>query len=334
MPLKLKSKNTKKKSVVKKASKKKENKNDPYLHKNYSDITELKLVEIEQTINKLKYAHVLYYNLDSVEVDNSIIKLDNGWIELIMLMLDTVRVNNENNFINYLMENKVTTQSFCVDTKYGRYNFEVDNYRAFKLYNSEYYVEAIFNVENIFHTIVRLAKCMGIAPEKIKFKMINKEYSIERLELIQLEEESIQVNIKDSLNYFKRGIYLMNIKISNSIQELFEEKDSVNVKIHNIQSMLYIVINYFYDTYKEEGLKKLTNLKGDTYVSVRNDDDNDKPCRKIKNSDYYIYTDCEPKSTLLFIERAMSLLGMDRNDIILYFKRLKTKEEKKEWEVD
>lgn len=333
MALKLRAKDIKKKTVVKKPSKKKVDKKDPYLHSNYADVSEIKHVEITQPINRLKYAHVLYYNLDLVNVNGDIIKLNNGWIELIMIMLDTIRANYKDDFIGYLMENKITTQSFCVDTKYGKYTFDEEGYRAFKLYNSEYYVEAIFNVENIFQTIVKLTKCLGISPENILFKMINKDYNIETVKFQELEEESIKVNIKDSLPYFNKGTFLMHIKITNSIMNLDKEQEEVSSSIHNIQSVLYVFINYVYNTYSDSGIKKLAVIKGETHVAFEYED-NDKPCKKINNTNYLLYTDCEPKSIINFIDKSMNMLGMDKSDIVLYFKRLKTKEEKKEWEVD
>lgn len=321
MKLKLQSK--KKTSSVKKStasSNKKKKEAKLKISSNYSDISEYKLTDIDIPLNRLKYNMIMYCDAKSITIPDGTIQLENSWNELVLLMLDTVRLNHPDNFIDYIMENGVTNQSFCVDTKYGKYSFE-HQYKAYNLYDSGYYLEAIFDVEIIFWSIIRLATCLGIALDKMSIKLVNKDYSQDDIELTKLEEESIIVNISESLEYFNNGIFLRNMKMF-----------STHTTVHNIAQVLAVFCNTLVDNYDVDVFKKL-NSNGKTRVTMNESEENSQSM-EIRHTGWYIHTDLKPDSIIKFISDSMKTLNINKDDIKLYFKRLKKAEEKSEWEVD
>lgn len=321
MRLKLKAKNTT--STKKKTSsgnKKKADKEFKVMS-NYSDISEFKYTDVDITLNKLKYCHIIYCDIKSVTIPDGSMEVDDSWIGLILVMLDTVRLNHPDNFIEYLMENGVTTQTFCVDTTYGKYSFDENQYKAYNLYDSGFYLEALFDVENIFWSIVRLSKCLDIPLNKFSVRLLNTMYSVEDIKLTELTEESIIVNACDSLTYFKKGVFLRDICILD-----------MHTTVHRIEHVIAIFCNRLMDVYGEDVFKKLPTA-GDTRIS-RTDSIDSSQCMEIRHSGYYVYSDLKPKSVIKFIVESMNKLELSKDSVRFYFRKLKKKEEKAEWELD
>lgn len=319
MALKLKSKS---KKAVKKVTKKKTTKDKSVkICKYYSDIEEVKFLDLDVTLDKLRYGHIIYCDVSRVTLVDGNIDINNSWIELLLIMIDTVRVNYPDTFLEVLMKNEVTHQNFCIDNKYGKYSFDKDNFKAYKIFDSGYYLEAIFNVENIFWAIIRLAKCLGIELDKMSLKLYNKNYTKEDIKLKELEEETTVVIVSQSKEFFKKGIHLVNMNINGT-----------HISVHRIEAVLAAFCNYIHDTYGVEGLKKLSK-NGKTRISYTNTLDSESNM-EIKHSGVYVYSDCEVESIIEFIVSSMNNIDMDKSDVKFYFRKLKLKEDKKEWEIE
>lgn len=338
MKLKLKSKSKSTKKAPSKTLTKKEKKvNESYKSKNYTDIENFKFAEIDSTINNLKYTHIINSDVTRINIAGDRIDITNSWVGLILLMLDTIRVNNEDNFINYLMEKGITDQSFCVDKTFGKYSFDKDLFKAYNLYDSNYYVESTFTFETIYKTIINMAKALEIKPELFSLHLVHKEYSLNDIILEELEDKSIPVNIDEAYEYFRENIFLMDISIVNTsskVSNITKTNSIMNItKAHHIQEVLMIFLYHVYDNYGDTYMNKLCKLETNTKVSTASKPLSG-PSMQIRDSKYFVYSDLHPKNVLLFIEKAMQVVKMDKDDIKLYFRKKKKKEELKEWELD
>lgn len=351
MKLKLKTASKKSKTVDKnsKTEIKKRQKEDSLYRSNKYAITEcIKFAEMDTTINNLTYGHIINCDISKVNISGDIIELDQqmSWIGLILLMIDTVRVNakDEKDFLNTLMDKEITDQTFCVDKRYGKYTFDKEAYKAYNLFDSGFYVESTFTHEVIYKVIIGLAKILKIQPEQFSIHLIHKEFNKTDILLEELEENATAVSIKDALPYFKDGIFLMDISITNTssrAQDLATQlatgrtNSILNiVKAHHIQEVLMIFLNYVYDSYDEKEMMKLIKLENEsTYLRTSKTADN-LPSMQIRNSKFEVYSDLNIENVLKFIDESMKTLKMDKDDIKLYFRRKKKAEELKEWELE
>mgnify|MGYP003291648231 CR=1 FL=1 len=328
--------------------KKRKKEDNAYRSKKYALTECIKFAEMDTTINNLTYGHIINCDINRVNISGDIIEIDQqmSWVGLILLMLDTVRVNakDDRDFLNILMDKEVTDQTFCVDKRYGKYTFDKEAYKAYNLFDSGFYVESTFNYEIIYKVIINLAKILKIEPEQFSVHLIHKEFSKLDILLEELEESAIAVSIRDALPYFKDGIFLMDISITNTssrAQDLDTQLTTGKtnkilsvVKAHHIQEVLMIFLNYVYDTYDEKDMMKLVKLENEsTYLRTSKTADI-LPSMQIRNSKFEVYSDLNIENVLKFIEESMKTLKMDKDDIKLYFRKRKGVEELKEWELE
>lgn len=337
MKLTLKSKSKTKKTVTKTETKKQKKINESYKHVNYTDVNNFKFAELDSTLNKLRYSHIIYSDVTKVNLAGDRIVIDNSWIGLILLMLDTIRVNHESDFLNYLMEKEITDQSFCVDRNFGKYSFDKDMFKAYNLYDSGYFVESTFTFEVVYKVIINMAKALGIKPDLMSLHLVHKEYSLNDIILEELEDKSTPVNIADAYDYFKDNIFLMDMSICNthmSATNITGINSIMNItKVHHIQEVLMVFLYHVYDNYGDKYMNKLCGINTTTHVKTDKTPSTG-PSMQIRDSKYSVYSDLHPKHVLEFIDKAMNIVKMDKDDIKLYFRRKKKPEELKEWEVD
>lgn len=348
MKLKLKSSNSKSKTSnknTKAEAKKKQKEDNLYRSRKYALTECFKFAETDVTLNNLTYGHIINADVSRINLSGDILDIDSSWVGLILIMLDTLRINSkdEKEFLTTLMDKEITDQAFCVDKRFGKYTFDKAMYKAYNLYNSGFYVESTFTHEVIYKVIINLAKALQIEPDRFSIHLVHKEYNKIDVLLDELEENSIAVNIEDSVPYFKGGVFLMDMGITNTsmkVQELIAQATSgkqssiINiVKVHHIQEVIIIFLNYVYDTYDEKTMAKLVKIEGGTFIRTNKTLEN-LPSMQIRDSKFEVYSDLNVESVVYFIKKSMEILNMDKDDIKLYFRKHKKKEEMKEWEVD
>ena len=346
MKLKLKSSSSKTKTPNKNSKtevKKRQKIDNLYRSKKYAITECFKFAETDVTLNNLTYGHIINSDVTQINLSGDRLDIQESWVGLLLLMLDTVRVNNEKDFLNILMDNEVTDQTFCVDKRYGKYTFDVKAYKAYNLFDSGYYVESTFNYDVIYKVIINLAKLLKLEPELFSLHLKHKEYNKVDILLDELEETSVAVSIGEALPYFKNGDFLMDISITNTsarAQELVTQMLSGKtnsimniVKVHHIQEVLMIFLNHAYDNYDEKKVSKLALIEGRTYLRTSKTFEN-LPSMQIRNSKFEVYSDLDTEGVLKFIEESMRILDMNKDDIKLYFRKHKKKEELKEWEIE
>ena len=317
--VKYKKKQTKTTKQKKKEDEKKQK--GPKLSKNYKDESEFICYKESIDMTKMRYGMIDSCNVIAVELNDGIINLNNSWIELILIMLSMVIETKGEKALQILAENEVTNQNFCVDKVYGKYTFDSNQYKAYKIFDTGYYLEAIFTNESIFSAIYGLLKCINIPLDEINFVLINKKNKEEKLNFNNLKDIEYIVKSDEVAFNIKSGIHLIEIKIEKEV-----------TVVRRLDVALVAICNYIYDnTSEEEIVAKLDKLKhGNTGIDKTSDCKNKQNVR-LKQSNLAIYTDNNTESIVEFIQKIEEEFKLD---IQFKFRALKDKNELKKYEVD
>ena len=317
--VKHKSKLTKTPKQKKKTEEKK--KKGPKLSKNYKDTSDFICDKASIDMTQMKYGVISSCTLIAVELEDGIINLDNSWLEIILIMLSKLIEDKGDKAVQLLADNEVTNQFIYIDKVYGKYTFDSQQYKAYKIFNTGYYLEAIFTVENIFNVIYGLLKLLDIPLDKIQFIVVNKKNKEEKLNFDCLEDIEYIVELENVASNIKSGIHLVEISVDDEI-----------VRVHILDAALVAICNYLYDHISEDKLvSKLGNLNTGKTGICRIDDAEDKQYVRLKQSSLVVYTDNESESIVEFLKEIKELFSIN---IRFKFRALKDKSELKEWEVE
>lgn len=300
------------------------------LKSNYKSMSEFKLDNVELSLSKLSYGIIESTDVDILVLNEGSIQISKSWIEIIIIMVDNLLEDHPNDFNTLIEKYGVATRKFGISKQYGKYSFELgENYRAFKVFNRDYYVEAILDSETIFNVICGLSKCLGITSNDIKFHLRNKKYRDLDVNFNMVEEAEEIVTIDRLQEMLRKGIYMVAIECLG---------ETTRVKDINLALLAYC--NVIYDKYGEDSLLHLEN-NGSTYIDkyVEKEEQNEQEeldiiSSRIRNSNIAIFTDENIIGIINFIQISMYLLGIENEQLRFKFKLLKPKEEQKEWEID
>lgn len=305
----------------KKINKEKKSKG-PKINSNYSstEVPNLAMVSIDAT--KLNYGYLEKFTLHSVEVNGEHIELKDSWIGFIVLLLSYLIDNEHDTFRDKLIQNNVTSQHFIVDKMYGVCTFDKrTDTMVYNIYDTGYYLEAIFNNSNIFSAIIGLLKCMDITLDSIQFNLKNLDYKDIELNFDQLEEEESVVTINGVSSMLKDGIHMVAIQILD-----------VTTKVHRLDVALVVFCNWAYDTY---GQLKLLSLPESSSTGICLESNKEgKLCTPLRGSMMSVYTDGDTEGIIKFIKESMKKLEIGEDKVKFKFRALKAKDKLKEWEVE
>lgn len=305
----------------KKINKEKKSKG-PKISKNYNDTSEFKVGKAEIDLTRLTYGIIDSCNAKYIELPDGVITLNQSWIELVILMIANVIENNPDNFLQILGENNVTNQTFSIDSMYGKYSFDKDkDFKVYNIYNTKYYLEAIFSKENLFSAIVGLSKINEIALNEFKIGIERKDYNEVKLNFDLLEDTESIVKISGVASMVKQGIHLVGISLMG-----------VSIEVHRMDVALWHFCNWVHDNYGEMKLMTLPKYSN-TGVSLKGTQI-DKAYMQIRGGAVSVYTDGDTEGIIRFIKDSMKELEIGEEHIKFKFRALKKKSELKEWEVD
>lgn len=295
----------------------------PKLLKDYMDTSECDIDNTLLNITQMKYGTISSCNVDLLRTPDGNIPIKHSWLEVLLLMLSTVMTNNPDNFEKQFEDNAVTSMFFVVDKVYGKYSFEQEQYKAYKIPNTEYYLEYLDNSASIFEALVGLTKCLGIPLDQIQFHLRNKIYSDSNLRFNILEETESIVDIDKLPEMLKAGIHMISVEILGEV-----------VQAHRIDVALLAICNKLYDEY---GAFRLSTLPSNDSTGIKVLEDGDelnKNIVKLRDSEVGVYCDGDTNGIIQFLNDSMLQLSLEKDQIRFKFRALKDKNELKEWEVE
>lgn len=297
----------------------------PKISKNYRDVSipvASENGEVKADLTQLTYGMIDNCDLISVYTEDGTIELTGSWIELIISMMDTIISDNPDKFREIFMENEVTSPEMNVDSTYGKYVFDSrEQYKVYSIYNSGYYLEAIFNNSNIFSAIVGLTKALRIPLNLIKFNMVLKGADLSKLGTDIIEDTSRQVDVDDINIVARNGVFLRKVSILG-----------IDVDVRRLDVALFIVLKIISKVYGDTLFDDLQTV-GNTGICKESDCIEDK-YEKIDNTDYVVYTDGNVNDITDMLIQIRNALALDSDQFNFTIMTLKKKSELKEYEVD
>lgn len=305
----------------KKINKEKKSKG-PKLNPLYNDNSYYDGHNVDMSLTKLRYGMITCCNCTYFTVGGDDIIIKNSWEEIILIMLDNLITNYPTNYIDKLIEFDVTSQNLSVDTRFGKYSFD-KNFKAYKIFDKDVYLESTFSVQDMFKAIVGLTKALNIRLDEITFHLMNNDYKNERLNFSDIESRSLIVTTDKLLETLDaKGTHLVSMSIFD-----------IKTEVHRIEAVLVIFCNTIYSMLEDDDTMLLLGGTESTGVCL-NDDVGDRQSMRIKDSGISIYTDLDTEGIVDFIERSIYKLQLDNNDIKYKFEVLDLKTSKKEWEIE
>lgn len=287
----------------------------------YMDTTFVNVKNVLKSLSDLTYGDIMSCEVSYVIVDQAKIELKNSWSELILVMIDTVRVNHEDDFLDYVTVNGITDSFTCIGKTFGKYSFD-DTFHAYKLYDSDYYVEALFDTANIYRLLTTLAKCCKIEFKQMSLMLINNNVeSLSAEEKVVFNSSDI-VNIIDYRDAYKTGTFLNGVIINGRLTTL-----------HRAEALLVLFCTFLNKRYTDKIFEKLDH-EMDTCVVSKSDVNDDGLYQQIGDSDWYIKSNLNMSSALEFICDACNKLKLTSGQVEVCFKKLVDKDTVKEWEVE
>ena len=353
--MKLKTVHKEKKVESSQTKKKRQSKSDKAnkLSSNFNSLTPFKYKSGRIEVGKLTYGIIDSCELKSVETMDGLIELDGSWTEFILIMLDALISRKPDSFNHELTENKITNQWFMVDKYYGKYDFDHEQAKVYRIYNSGYYLEAVFNDENIFFAVVGLLKSLGYSYNEVSFNIKNIAMSMNDntedetekpvdLNIVVLDEEYETANLSNVLRKLKPGILMVGMELNG-----------VRMKVHRIDVALKLFCEWVASVYNANPLLH-TNAVGRTGVCISEDlyfadeadfredtgsnetgDSQGKVYfEQLVSGMLYVYTDLNQKDIVEYMRNVAKAIELKKDDCIFIFKYLKQSKRLKEWEVE
>ena len=133
MKLKLKSSNSKSKTSnknTKAEAKKKQKEDNLYRSRKYTLTECFKFAETDVTLNNLTYGHIINADVSRINLSGDMLDIDSSWVGLILIMLDTLRINSKDE-----KEVRRREKHYCIVRKGSSDDIEyVFNFRSCKSY--------------------------------------------------------------------------------------------------------------------------------------------------------------------------------------------------------
>lgn len=292
------------------------------LGKHYRDISEFRLKKASVTLKQLKFGTIESHKLLSVQIGLDTITLKSSWVEFLLIMLSEIINESKDNVKGTLCKANITNSNFCVDKMYGNYSLGGKRYTIYKIFDTDYYLEAILEPEVIFVAMVHMIKHLEIDIQALKFNIeannIKERIKEEATQKIETGEVVI-VDIDGAYNKFEENIFLVEVSILGEA-----------VKAHRIEEVLLIFCNKVFDKF---GLDNILKLENNKYTGICVSElTAPYPCSRIRNSLALVYTNGDSEGILEFIGNAMDILSIPREDIKFAFRG--NRDTKHEWEVD
>lgn len=280
------------------------------INKNYSSMEHYRATMAHIKIDRLTYGIIDGHEAEYIEINGETIELKESWKELILFMIANVIENYPTDFIHILGKHDVVSQSLTVSKSYGKVSFDRNKqFEVYKLYNTDYYVEAIFDISTIFRVVCGLLEICVTTDDEIRIGIVSKKYIEKKINFDLLEEnESIAG---------PQAITLMK-KLDMQLVEIEVLGDRVGVQ--GINGVLWVFCSEIFKKFGDEGLKKLPKYKS-TGISKTNTRD-DVNYMQLRDSELFMYTDLNPNGIAKFIEDSIIKLDIE-GQVKLKFRKIK-----------
>lgn len=149
------------------------------IRRDFKSMQPIQVDEVQLSLDKICYGTINSCEVKGFIVSDKYIPVSKSWIEVLMILIDTVIENSKTvcEYKNTFMKYKVTSPTFNIDSKYGIVSLDPNRqYKVFQVYNRKIYLETLLQVSDIFQAIIGLAQACGYTLDKFKIDLVSKEY--------------------------------------------------------------------------------------------------------------------------------------------------------------
>jgi hypothetical protein len=313
----------------------------PKLLKNYKTMETCKYDTLEIPVSKLSYGIINSCEIKTFITPEGRIELTNSWLELLIILLDTLISNSDNTkqLSETLQMFQITNQFFMVDKTYGKYTLDGKSYKAYKIYDSGYYLEYIDESQYVFEAMIGLMQANNLSTVDTTIKLENKNYNKltikdkDELEFTRINtyKEIVELpNLLDKLNEFKtnnKKMHLLSIEIYGVTTTLHRIDASfltyctwLNSKVNNSESLYNTIKDLrVSNTFISKDSKKSEDYDKDKNIGTDNVDTNIKSS-KITGTDLVVYTDLNESDMITYMIESAKLFNFDISRIKFKFR--------------
>ena len=281
------------------------------INKNYTSMEHYRAIRAHIGLSRLTYGIIDGYEVEYIETDGSVIEIKDSWIELILFMIANVIENNPKDFLHLLSVNGVTSPSLVISKSYGKVSFDKNRqYQVYKLYDTDYYVEAVFDIPVMFSAICGLMKICSMTNDKIEFGIVSKNWIEKKIDFNILDKDESIAGPGSIADMKKMGMQIVEISILDE-----------RVGVHSVNGVLWVFCVEVHKRFGDEWIKKLPKYKS-TGVSKTLDRD-DVRYMQLPDSEYFVYTDLDYAGIAKFIAKSSERLGLEDRIKFKYRKIIK-----------
>lgn len=305
------------------------------LRKDYKTMKPLNADEAIIPLNKLSYGIINSHELISFTINGEETQLEESWQEFILLSIYTIMENNPDNYKTIFVDNEVFNSEVSMDKIYGKVSYNRDRqYKVYSLYDTGYYIEAVFKEDVIFGLIISLMNCMGEACTNVMIKLRKKGLALRNPDESTVLNPVVAYSLKEVGKNLKENgdnLYMVSVRVLGE-----------TIKSNTIDTALYIILTKLVQSKKltndkletiEQAQKESSNGSGNgssvhkkrkSGTGIRRKDDimginQGAQEMELKNTNYMLYTNKESNGIVAFIKKAAKASGVKPEEIEFNF---------------
>ena len=296
-------------------------------------------------LRALNYGYIRTCRAVGINTVDGYIEVSEDWIEVLAIMLGTLRSRFEDEKIFYdrLASRGILTQHFSLDTKYGKLSTSEAKYTTYHIDSLGRYIEMVYSEETVYKTLILLALELQLPLKETYIQLQSYSYSRDEIgDMLDNEytdyEEVTPSKLYKRLSETSQTIQLSELESKSGEKEVF--------KSHRVDLLGFEICTWIYDNY---GYSKLMDTMNDI-IDIHTDKETGEykelttglhlgeysgyGCSQIRNSNIYMYSSGELKDSCKLIQDICRVNSEIKKGLHIYFKKQPSETERTNWEVD
>ena len=288
-------------------------------------------------LRALNYGYIRTCRAVGISTVDGYIEVSEDWVEVLAIMLGTLRSQFENNkdFYDKLASRGILTQHFSLDTKYGKLSTSEEKYTTYYINSLDRYIEMVYSEETVLELQLPL--------KETYIQLQSYSYSRDEVGDMLDNEYTDYEEVTASKLYKRLSETSQTIQLSE-LESKLGEKDVF--KSHRVDLLGFEICTWIYDNYGYDKLMDTMNNIIDLHTDKETGEYkelttglhlgnyNGYGCSQIRNSNIYMYSNNELKDNCKFIQDICRVNSEIKKGLHIYFKKQPSETERTNWEVD
>lgn len=266
-------------------------------------------------IEKLRVNHVMGYNPISIEIKGEVIELDDGWQELVLLLLGYIQSNHTEDFILYLLKNRILSADFNV-TSLPKKVLPNSNIMTYEINHSKIYLQTQLLADTVVNALKNMSRALGYKKEEVKLMLLkNAEWKVYiENKNKKLEKITEAYNIREAIQNYTDEFIVESVFIFG-----------IKVEIGCLEDAITTVLNWAIQIYGANILNEIAPLNFGKTIGITKGkiaEDDTVIIRDIGKTKYKLYSLGYIKEALVYLGRICGEVGIESEEIEVEMSRL------------